>query len=63
VAGNSFGRSAEFKCSGQNCVLLDNDPLYRTFAKARHVEAVRATLRVMAWSQAQDQVAMRVSSR
>jgi hypothetical protein len=44
-------------------VLLDNDPLYRTFAKARHVEAVRATLRVMAWSQAQDQVAMRVSSR
>ena len=63
VAGNSFGRPAEFKCSGQNCVLLDNDPLYRTFAKARHVEAVRATLRVMAWSQAQDQVARHVSSR
>ena len=63
VAGNSFGRSAEFKCSGQNCVLLDHDPLYQSFAKARHVEAVRATLRAMAWSQAQDQVAMHVSSR
>jgi hypothetical protein len=63
VAGNSFGHRTEFKCSGQRCVLLDNDPLYRSFAKARHVEAVRATVRAMAWSQAQDQVAMHVSSR
>ena len=63
VAGNSFGRSVEFKCSGQNCVLLGNDPLYRSFAKARHVEAVRATLHALAWSQAQDQVEMHVSSR
>lgn len=63
VAGNSFGRRTEFKCPGQRCVLLDNDPLYRSFATARHVEAVRATLRAMAWSQAQDQDAIQVSSR
>ncbi|MCB1684492.1 MAG: hypothetical protein R3E82_13565 [Pseudomonadales bacterium] len=31
----------------QHCVLLNDDPLYDEFALARHVDAIRASLRVM----------------
>jgi hypothetical protein len=51
VAGNNFGRRTEFDCAGTRCVLLDNDPLYDAFALARHVDAVKATLRAMVWLQ------------
>ena len=46
-AGNRFGEQAEFRCSGdkrERCVLLENDPLYKEFALARHLTAVRATM-------------------
>jgi hypothetical protein len=47
-AGNSFGRRTEFRCGGgQRCVLLQDDPLYRDFALARHVDAVRGTQAAM----------------
>lgn len=62
-AGNNFGRHTEFRCAGQRCVLLDEDPLYHAFAVARHAEAVRATVRAMAWLQAQDPVTLQVGSR
>ncbi len=58
VAGNSFGRRTEFPCrdtlgesegtgTERTCILLDNDPLYRQFALARHREAVQATVAAM----------------
>ena len=47
-AGNNFGRATEFRCqSSQRCVLLKDDPLYAQFARARHVAAVRGTMRAM----------------
>lgn len=47
-AGNNFGRPVQFRCGGgQRCVLLENDPLYRSFALARHRDAVISTMRVM----------------
>ena len=53
VAGNSFGRRTEFPCgttaeaTERTCILLDDDPLYRQFALARHREAVQATVAAM----------------
>lgn len=47
-AGNSFGRKTEFRCGEQErCLLLRDDPLYRDFALARHLEALRATMAAM----------------
>jgi len=47
-AGNSFGRRTEFRCGKeQRCVLLQDDPLYRDFALARHIDAVRGTQAAM----------------
>jgi hypothetical protein len=50
-AGNNFGRRTEFKCAGRRCVLLDDDPLYRSFAEARHARAVVSTMLAMHWLQ------------
>ena len=56
-AGNHFGREARFHCNRpedgrrKNCVLVDNDPLYRQYAQARHLEAVQATITAMAMMQ------------
>lgn len=45
-AGNNFGRPVQFRCGGgQRCVLLEDDPLYRSFALARHQDAVVSTMR------------------
>ena len=47
VAGNNFGRNTEFPCpttATQRCLLLEDDPIYRNFARHRHVEAVKATV-------------------
>ncbi len=47
-AGNAFGRETEFACGEDSrCVLLDDDPLYRNFARERHIAAVLATMRAM----------------
>ncbi len=47
-AGNRFGRSARFPCGhSEQCVLLDDDPLYADFAMRRHAAAVTASMRVM----------------
>lgn len=47
-AGNNFGRAVQFRCGGkERCVLLEEDPLYREFALARHREAVVATMQVL----------------
>ena len=43
-AGNSFGERTEFRCNGERCLLLKEDPLYQDFAAARHVSAVLATM-------------------
>jgi len=49
AAGNNFGREVEFDCpENQTCVLLDNDPLYAEFAAHRHVDAVLATMHMLA---------------
>ena len=50
-AGNNFGRRVQFNCGDTKCVLLDKDPLYDTFALARHIDAVQATMRAMLWLQ------------
>ena len=56
-AGNNFGREVRFRCDRpedgrrKNCVLVDNDPLYREYAHARHVDAVQATITAMAMMQ------------
>jgi hypothetical protein len=48
AAGNNFGRNTEFRCGDrQRCVLLRNDPLYNDFARDRHTDAVRSTMRAM----------------
>lgn len=47
-AGNNFGERTQFRCGEQRCLLLEDDPLYREFATARHISAVRATMRAMA---------------
>ena len=53
-AGNNFGREVRFRCDRpedgrrKNCVLVQNDPLYREYAQARHVDAVQATITAMA---------------
>ena len=47
-AGNRFGRSTRFPCGeAEQCVLLDDDPLYEDFAMRRHAAAVAATMRAM----------------
>ncbi len=51
VAGNQFGRSVQFDCGDERCVLLDKDPLYSAFALARHLEAVRVTARALLMEQ------------
>ena len=54
VAGNNFGRRADFSCgvtddgSPRTCLLLENDPLYMDFARARHLDAVHSTIAAMA---------------
>lgn len=56
-AGNNFGREARFRCDRpedgrrKNCVLVQNDPLYRDYAQARHLDAVQATITAMAMMQ------------
>jgi len=56
-AGNNFGREVRFRCDRpedgrrKNCVLVDNDPLYRQYAQARHIDAVQATITAMAMMQ------------
>ena len=50
-AGNNFGRQTTFRCTedrGRRCVLLAGDPIYAEYAAARHLDAVRATIRAMA---------------
>lgn len=47
-AGNNFGRAVQFRCGGkERCVLLEGDPLYRSFAMSRHRDAVLGTMRVL----------------
>ena len=47
-AGNNFGRGVEFACGeDEACVLLENDPLYRNFARERHIAAVMVTMRAL----------------
>jgi hypothetical protein len=51
-AGNSFGRAVQFRCAdGARCVLLEDDPLYRRFALARHRAAVIGTLQALLLAQ------------
>ncbi|MEM1434510.1 MAG: hypothetical protein AAGG11_10685 [Pseudomonadota bacterium] len=54
-AGNNFGRSVQFRCGPreqrQRCVLLEDDPLYRSFAADRHAQSVIATMRVFLLAQ------------
>jgi hypothetical protein len=50
-AGNNFGRETEFKCTSARrprCVLLNDDPLYLDFARARHLNAVQTTIAALA---------------
>lgn len=54
-AGNSFGDRTRFNCGEQtSCLLLEDDPLYRDFATARHISAVVATMRAMALMQLEE---------
>jgi hypothetical protein len=49
-AGNSFGRKVEFPCApdrAEQCVLLENDPLYAEFALERQLAAIRGTAQAM----------------
>jgi|GEM_PF-310346 len=46
-AGNRFGNSTSFKCGGERCVLLNDDPLYAEFAAARHTAAIVGTMQVL----------------
>lgn len=56
-AGNNFGRETRFRCDvserprRRNCVLVDGDPIYRQYAQARHLDAVRVTITAMATMQ------------
>ncbi|MEM1231096.1 MAG: hypothetical protein AAGI15_11200 [Pseudomonadota bacterium] len=51
-AGNNFGRAVQFRCAdGARCVLLEDDPLYRRFALARHRSAVIGTVQAMLLAQ------------
>ncbi len=43
-AGNRFGRAASFPCGTDQCQLLDDDPIYATFAAAQHRRALLATM-------------------
>ncbi len=47
--GNRFGDEVEFRCgrgaARTRCHLLQNDPVYREFAEARHRDALLATMR------------------
>lgn len=53
-AGNNFGRETRFRCDvserprRRNCVLVDDDPIYRQYAQARHLDAVQVTITAMA---------------
>ena len=51
TAGNRFGERTQFSCNEQECVLLEDDPLYREFAVQRHLDALGASLRLMRWAQ------------
>ncbi|MFZ8929777.1 MAG: hypothetical protein ACO4AD_01660 [Pseudomonadales bacterium] len=44
-AGNRFGRATSFPCGTDRCQLLDDDPIYATFAAAQHRLALLATMR------------------
>ena len=72
-AGNNFGRDAAFPCANgaaqtseagrdapdeDECALRDNDPAYATYAAARHVDAVRATMTAVAIMQERLQPAL-----
>ncbi len=56
-AGNNFGREVRFRCDRpedgrrKNCVLVQDDPLYLEYARARHLDAVQATITAMALMQ------------
>jgi len=65
AAGNNFGRQTTFPCTDDDdrlCVLLSGDPLYAEFAKARHLDAVRATVSAMAMMQEQARDAVATQS-
>jgi len=47
-AGNNFGARTEFRCGGERCLLLRDDPLYSEFARQRHVAAVKASMQAIA---------------
>ncbi len=46
-AGNKFGERTLFKCGSEECLLLENDPLYQEFAHVRHTAAVKVTMKAM----------------
>ena len=46
-AGNKFGERTEFACGSEDCLLLENDPLYQDFAHDQHNAAVMVTMRAM----------------
>lgn len=46
-AGNNFGRAARFPCGDDECLLLDDDPIYRDFAFTQHRLALIGTMRSM----------------
>lgn len=68
-AGNNFGREVRFRCDRpedgrrKNCVLVQNDPLYREYAQARHLNAVQATITAMAIMQERVHGSAATSSR
>ena len=48
IAGNQFGKRSAFRCGdSEQCLLLENDPLYQEFALQRHVDAVEATMQAL----------------
>lgn len=47
AAGNSFGRAARFPCGDDECLLLDDDPIYREFARIQHRLALIGSMRSM----------------
>ena len=48
IAGNQFGKRSSFRCGdSEQCLLLENDPIYQEFALQRHVDAVEATMQAL----------------
>ena len=60
-AGNKFGERTRFQCGSEECLLLENDPLYQEFAHVRHTAAVMVTMRAMLLMQRLDVEAAELS--